>query len=202
MTDSKKNPSDKSTVSRRSFLKGSGAVAAATAIQAHAAEAVEQRGPVVVSGQNSITLNINGENREVTVEPRTTLLEVLRIQLDLTGAKPVSDDGISGASTVLIDGKPKMASTTLAMQAVGKKIQTVESFGGNNPVVKAFVKHDGQQCGFCTPGFIVAIRAFLNKNPNASEQQIREGLNGNLCRCGTYQNIFQAALEMVKGDAK
>ncbi len=201
MTDSKKIPDPQSAVSRRSFLKGSGAAAAATALQARAAEAVQESGPVVVRGEKTITLNVNGEARQVTVEPRTTLLEVLRIQLDLTGAKPVSLEGASGASTVLIDGKPKMASTTLALQAEGKMIQTVESLGGDNPdaVVRAFVKHDAQQCGFCTPGFVIALRAFLNNNPNATEQQIREGLNGNICRCGTYHNIIQAALDVVKG---
>ncbi len=201
MTDSKKIPDPRSAVSRRSFLKGSGAAAAATALQARAAEAVQESGPVVVRGEKTITLNVNGEARQVTVEPRTTLLEVLRIQLDLTGAKPVSLEGASGASTVLIDGKPKMASTTLALQAEGKMIQTVESLGGDNPdaVVRAFVKHDAQQCGFCTPGFVIALRAFLNNNPNATEQQIREGLNGNICRCGTYHNIIQAALDVVKG---
>ncbi len=201
MTDSKKIPDPQSAVSRRSFLKGSGAAAAATALQARAAEAVQESGPVVVRGETTMTLNVNGEARQVTVEPRTTLLEVLRIQLDLTGAKPVSLEGASGASTVLIDGKPKMASTTLALQAEGKMIQTVESLGGDNPdaVVRAFVKHDAQQCGFCTPGFVIALRAFLNNNPNATEQQIREGLNGNICRCGTYHNIIQAALDVVKG---
>jgi xanthine dehydrogenase YagT iron-sulfur-binding subunit len=102
---------------------------------------------------------------------------------------------------VFIDGKPVEAATTLALAAVGKKIQTVESLGGDNPdaVVKAFVEHDAQQCGFCTPGFVMAVRAFLNKNPQATEDQIRAGLNGNLCRCGTYANIVQAAIAVAKG---
>ncbi len=147
---------------------------------------------------------MNGANHKVKVEPRTTLLEALRFGLDLTGAKPVSTtDGSSGASTVLIDGKPKVASTMLAMAAEGKKIETVESLGGKNPdaVPKAFLTHDAEQCGFCTPGFVVAVRAFLNKNPNASEAEIRKGLNGNICRCGTYANIIHAAVAVVKGDA-
>ncbi len=201
MTDPTKDSNDKLAVSRRSFLKGSGAVAAATALHAGTAEAVEPAGPTIVRGQQTITLNINGSDRQVTAEPRTTLLEVLRYQLDLTGAKPVSGNGVSGASTVLIDGKPMMASTTLAMAAQGKKIETVESLGGDNPdaVVRAFVKHDAQQCGFCTPGFVVAVRAFLNQNPSATEDQIRQGLNGNICRCGTYNNIVKAAIDVVKG---
>ena len=137
----------------------------------------------------------------MTVEPRTTLLDVLRYNLDLTGAKPVSMDGASGASTVLIDGKPVMASTTLAVAARGKKIQTVEGLGGEAPdaVPRAFVDHDAQQCGFCTPGFVVAVRAFLNENPSATDEQIREGLSGNICRCGTYYDVIEAATALAKG---
>lgn len=148
-----------------------------------------------------MTLKVNGKNHKVTVEPRTTLLEVLRYQLDLTGAKPVSSDGSSGASTVMIDGKPKTASTTLALTCKGKSIETVESLGGAKPdaVPVAFAEHDASQCGFCTPGFVVAVRAFLNKNPQATEAEIRKGLNGNICRCGTYSQIIDAAVSVVKG---
>ena len=189
-------------VSRRAFLKGSGATAAAAAMATGngAVEAQEQKS-AIVSGSTSIELKVNGKSHKVKVEPRTTLLEVLRYDLNLTGAKPVSGDGSSGASTVLIDGKPAMASTTLALAAVGKTIQTVESLGGDSPdvVCKAFMEHDAQQCGFCTPGFVVAVRAFLNKNPKATETEIRQGLNGNICRCGTYANIVQAAISVVKG---
>tara|TARA_B100001123_G_scaffold67362_1_gene75205 strand:+ start:3048 stop:3713 length:666 start_codon:yes stop_codon:yes gene_type:complete len=193
--------SSRATVNRRSFLKGSGAVAAATALHSPAVEAEPQAAANVVSGATTITLNVNGGDHKVTVEPRTTLLEALRSQLELTGAKPVSSDGSSGASTVLVDGKPVMASTTLAMAVTGKNIETVESLGGEDTdaVPRAFVKHDAQQCGFCTPGFVVAVRALLNKNPDATESQIRQGLNGNICRCGTYNNIIKAALDVVKG---
>ena len=191
----------KSGVSRRSFLKGSGAVAAATAWQTQQATAVETSTATLVQGATSMTLKVNGKNHKVTVEPRTTLLEVLRYQLDLTGAKPVSSDGSSGASTVMIDGKPKTASTTLALACKGKSIETVESLGGEKPdaVPVAFTEHDASQCGFCTPGFVVAVRAFLNKNPQASEAEIRKGLNGNICRCGTYSQIIDAAVSVVKG---
>jgi xanthine dehydrogenase YagT iron-sulfur-binding subunit len=194
-----KNPP--SGFSRRDFLRGSGAVAAAGAIAAQAqAIAQEAKGTKIVSGEQSIALSVNGKDVKVKAEPRTTLLEVLRYQLDLTGAKPVSSDASSGASTVLIDGMPKSASTVLALQAVGKKIQTVESLTGD-PVPAAFVACDAQQCGFCTPGFVVAVRAFLNKNPKATEEQVRAGLNGNICRCGTYANVIHAALMVVKGGA-
>ena len=198
MTDSKNSSVVKSGFNRRDFLRGSGAVAAATALHAQDAEAVGSQGPEVVRGEKTIKLNVNGDDHEVKAEPRTTLLDALRYQLDLTGAKPVSLDGSSGASTVIVDGKPVTASTTLALAAVGKKIETVESLAGD-AVPKAFVKHDAEQCGFCTPGFVVAVRAFLNKKPNATEAEIRAGLNGNICRCGTYANIVDAAIEVAKG---
>lgn len=195
-----KSPSEK--VSRRLFLKGSGAAAAATtlATSAGVVDAQEERS-AVVSGWTTITLNVNGQAHKVNVEPRTTLLEALRYQLDLTGAKPVSADGSSGASTVLVDGRPIMASSTFAVSVAGKQIQTAESLGGDDPdaVPRAFVQHDAQQCGFCTPGFVVAARAFLNKHPNATEAEISNGLNGNVCRCGTYANVIQAVLSVVKG---
>lgn len=202
MTDIKQPSGAKSGFNRRDFLRGSGAVAAATALQQQAALAADDKqGTDVVRGKKSITLNVNGKDQPVVVEPRTTLIEALRYQLDLTGCKPVCTHGSAGTSTVFVDGKPVEAATTLALAAEGKKIQTVESLGGDNPdaVVKAFVEHDAQQCGFCTPGFVMAVRAFLNKNPQASEEQIRAGLNGNICRCGTYANIIQAAIAVAKG---
>ena len=149
----------------------------------------------------TIVLDVNGQLQKVQVEPRTTLLEALRYGLNLTGAKPISVDGSSGGSTVLIDGKPISANTTLALQCVGKKIQTAESLAGAklDPVPAAFAHHDASQCGFCTPGFVVAVKAFLTKNPKATDAEIRDGLNGNLCRCGTYANIIPAVLDVVKG---
>ena len=188
--------------SRRSFLKGSGAVAAASAMASvPTTVSAQQADAGLVAGETEIKLNVNGVQHDVRVEPRTTLLDVLRYQLDLTGAKPVSSDGSSGASTVLIDGRPVMASTTLALAARGKKIETAESLGGSSPdeVPQAFVTHDAQQCGFCTPGFVVAVRAFLNRHPDATVEQIRESLNGNICRCGTYTNVLQAVLSIVRG---
>ncbi|HZL88486.1 MAG TPA: (2Fe-2S)-binding protein [Pirellulaceae bacterium] len=187
--------------SRRDFIRGSGAVAAATAI-ANQSQAIAQqaKGTKVVSGEQQITLNVNGKDVQVKAEPRTTLLEVLRYQLDLTGAKPVSHDASSGAATIIVDGKPASAAVMLALAARGKKIQTVESLAGD-AVPKAFVEHDAEQCGFCTPGFVVAVRAFLNQNPKATEAEIRAGLNDNICRCGTYANVIQAAVAVVKGGA-
>ncbi len=200
MTQTPSKPS--SGFNRREFLHGAGAAAAATALTSQSALAQDPAQPAVVQGSATITLNVNGAARQVTVEPRTTLLEALRYQLELTGAKPVSSDGSSGASTVFVNGRPVMASTTLAMQVRDQQIQTVESLNANgnlDPVPAAFVEHDAQQCGFCTPGFVMAVRAFLNENPNATEQQIRAGLNGNICRCGTYFNIVRAAISLARG---
>jgi xanthine dehydrogenase YagT iron-sulfur-binding subunit len=188
-------------LSRRSFLQGTGAVAAAAAVAQQAAQAQQAQAKNVVEGETEITLNVNGKAHKLKVEPRTTLLEALRYQLDLTGAKPVSLDGSSGASTVIVDGKPVMAETTLALAVREKKIQTCEALGGAKPdeVCTAFVKHDAEQCGFCTPGFVVAVRAFLDKNPKATSEEIRKGLNGNICRCGTYVNVLEAAVAIAKG---
>src|SRR5262245_7655185 len=187
--------------SRRDFLRGSGAAAAGAAIHQQTTVALAQeKGAKVASGPQTISLDVNGKSQQVKVEPRTTLLEALRYQLDLTGAKPVCTDGSSGCATVIIDGKPAQANTVLAMQAQGKKITTVEGLA-KDAVPAAFVECDAQQCGFCTPGFVVGVRAFLNTNPKATEEEIRKGLNGNLCRCGTYANVIQAALKVVKGGA-
>lgn len=205
MKDHKQQAGPKSGYNRRDFLRGSSAAAAATALATGPglveAQEKKKKPAVQPKGPQQIKLNINGKDHAVTVEPRTTLLEALRLQLGLTGAKPVSVDASSGASTIWIDGKLASATTTLALAAVGKKIRTVESLGGEQPdvVPRAFVHADAQQCGFCTPGFVVAVRDFLNKNPSATDEQIRAGLNGNLCRCGTYANVIQAALDVAKG---
>lgn len=205
MKDRDQRSRPKPGFNRRDFLRGSGAAAAATAMATATSEAVaaQATNTVAAGDAKEIKLHVNGKEHAVRAEGRTTLLQALRLQLDLTGAKPVSGDGVSGAATVLVDGKPMSASTMLALQCVGKKITTVESLGGANPdaVPQAFVHNDAQQCGFCTPGFVVAVRAFLNENPEATEDEIRDGLNGNICRCGTYANVIQAALEVVKGGA-
>ncbi len=201
MKDQAKYTAPPSGFTRRAFFKGSGAAAAATMLAHGAVDEAQAATALLEPGLHAVSFTVNGQSREVKVEPRTTLLEALRLQLNLTGAKPVSVDGSSGASTVLLDGKPVCASTVLAVECAGKRIQTVESLGGDQPdaVPRAFVRHDAEQCGFCTPGFVVAVRAFLDKNPGATEEQIRAGLNGNLCRCGTYANVIMAALDVVKG---
>ncbi len=190
--------------SRRLFLKGSGAAMAATAIATGAEEARADDESKVVNGAKQIKLNVNGQDHEVTVEPRTSLLEVLRDQIGLTGCKDLQDIYVDGADTVMVDGKATYAGTTFALQVEGKAIKTVEALrDGRNvdPVITGFVKHDGMQCGYCTPGFVVATRAFLDQNPNASLEEVRKGLGGNICRCGTYDGITKCALELAKGGA-
>ena len=201
MSKAEQQAHGKSGFSRRAFLKGSGAAAAASAIAGAPALAAEEQASTVVAGMTTIVLNVNGQLQKVQVEPRTTLLEALRYGLNLTGAKPISVDGSSGGSTVLMAGKPISANTTLALQCVGQPILTAESMGGAkvDPISAAFAHHDASQCGFCTPGFVVAVKAFLTKNPKATDAEIRAGLNGNLCRCGTYANIIPAVLDVVKG---
>jgi aerobic-type carbon monoxide dehydrogenase small subunit (CoxS/CutS family) len=189
---------------RREFLKGTGAAVAATAIATQAAEAQEkakQKSSKVAKGPTKISLNINGKATEVTAEPRETLLDVLRNKLNLTGAKDLGDNFTIGADTVLLDGKPVFASHKLAVECTGAKITTVESLHSatkTDPVVTAFCKHDAMQCGFCTPGFVMAVRGFLNQNPKATLDDCRKGLGGNVCRCGTYDGILHAAFEVAQ----
>jgi xanthine dehydrogenase YagT iron-sulfur-binding subunit len=180
--------------SRRSFLRSAGVSAAATTIVG-AAERSEAA-PTVL-GPDAVTLNlkVNGGVRAVSVEPRVTLLEALRNQLDLTGCKPVCERGGCGACTVLLDGAPVVSCLMLAADAEGHEITTVEGIGSPeqmSPLQAAFVEKDAMQCGFCTPGFIVAGTALLARNPHPTLDEVKAGLAGNICRCGTYGRIFEA----------
>lgn len=193
-------------VSRRAFLKGSGVAVATSAVVTAATESVAQEtktaSKVVPAKPTEIKLNINGKTHALKVEPRVRLLDALRDDLELTGCKDVCNDSTCGACTVIIDGKAVYACTRLAIAEQGKKITTVEALteGKNvDQVITAFVKHDATQCGYCTPGFVVAVRAFLNDHPKAGLEEIRKGLGGNICRCGTYEGVTQAALELAKG---
>jgi xanthine dehydrogenase YagT iron-sulfur-binding subunit len=195
-------------VSRRAFLKGSSAVVAASAVGSAVADSVAQEkaaSKVAPAKPVEITLHVNGKMQKLTLEPRVTLLDALRNDLNLTGCKEVCTTQNCGACTVIIDGKPTYACAHLAIAEQGKKITTVEALSeGKNvdQVITAFVKHDATQCGFCTPGFVVAVKAFLDKHPKANLEEIQKGLGGNLCRCGTYVGVTQAALELCqKGGA-
>lgn len=153
----------------------------------------------IIAGETEITLTVNGKPLKLTVEPRTTLLDALRNQTELTGAKRVCDRGTCGACSVLIGGKVMYACSLLAVDVVGKPVTTIEGFavqaGKPHPVVEAFVNNDAQQCGYCTPGFVVAAKAFLDGNPSPTMDQVQSGLGGNLCRCGTYVGVRKAVME-------
>ena len=192
-------------ISRRRFLKGVGTGAVAASVVPNvlvgaetAAEA--QMGDEITRAK--IKLNINNKTHEVEVESRTTLLSVLRDgfdtngnHLDLTGAKQICDRGECGGCTVQVDGKAVYSCMMLVLEAQGKQITTVEGLANGDrlhPVQEAFVQHDALMCGFCTPGFVVAAKSLLDQNPSPSPDEIKKGLAGNICRCGTYPFIFEA----------
>jgi xanthine dehydrogenase YagT iron-sulfur-binding subunit len=193
-------------VSRRDFLKISSVSAAAPLIAGPrivmaAGDEVAMRGP----GKVLMEFSINGKIWKASLEPRVILLDALRDCFDLTGAKRVCDRGECGACTVLLDGRPVYACSVLAIEAQEKSIATVESLvqhGKLHPVQQAFVDQDATQCGFCTSGFVVACAAFLEKYPRPTPEQVRRGLSGNFCRCGTYDGIRKAISQVAqKGDA-
>jgi xanthine dehydrogenase YagT iron-sulfur-binding subunit len=185
--------------SRRSFLKTAGVGAAATTMVGVGAksQAAQVLGPDAVT----LSLKVNGAVQRVTVEPRVTVLDALRNHLDLTGAKQVCDRGSCGACTVLFDGQPVNSCMLLAADAEGHEITTVEGLGTPeklSPLQAAFVEKDALQCGFCTPGFVVSGTALLARTPNPTLDQIKAGLAGNLCRCGTYGRVFEAVQAAAK----
>ena len=189
--------------SRRSFLKTAGVGAAATTVVGVGAgsQAAQVLGPEAVS----LSLKVNGTLRQVTVEPRVTLLEALRNHLDLTGAKQVCDRGACGACTVLLDGEPVNSCLVLAADAEGHEITTVEGIGTPekmSPLQAAFVEKDAMQCGFCTPGMVVSCAGLLARNAHPSAHDAREAVAGNLCRCGTYTGVFDACEAAAKAGVK
>lgn len=205
MSDSKDTPQNgQSGLSRRQFLRGSSVAAAATALVGAPAampeaDAGQQPGagnvPSMGPGPIKLNLNVNGRAMTTNVEPRVTLLDALRNYLDVTGCKRVCDRGSCGACTVLLDNKVVYSCSMLAVEAQGKPVRTAESLvqGDNlDPVPAAFVQHDAQQCGFCTPGFVVAMKAVLEQNPKATPAEVERGLQGNICRCGTYEQMRNA----------
>jgi len=203
--DPKAKVDDTSGVSRRDFLKISTISAAAvpilgTKVVQAAGEPVKVYGP----GKVPVELTINGQKHTLQLEPRVTLLDALRDQLEITGAKRVCDRAECGACTVLVNGKPVYACSMLAIEAQGKSIKTIEVMMKGeslDAVQQAFVDNDASQCGFCTPGFVVAFKAVLDQNPNATAEEIRHGLSGNVCRCGTYHGIHLAIAQMAQKGA-
>jgi xanthine dehydrogenase YagT iron-sulfur-binding subunit len=194
------------SVSRRDFLKSAGVTSLATAVTTVAApDADAQTGPRVVGpGDVPVTLMVNGTRVDLKIEPRVTLLDAIRNRADLTGNKRVCDRGTCGACTMIVDGRTVYACSTLAIEVQGKQIRTVDGLSTGaalHPVQQAFCDVDALMCGFCTPGFVVATVAVLEKYPNATREQISRGLDGNICRCGTFVRIMEAALK-AKGVAR
>jgi xanthine dehydrogenase YagT iron-sulfur-binding subunit len=186
------------TVSRREFLKGAGVTGLASAVTAAGvAETEAQTGPRVLGpGDVPVSLMVNGKRLELKIEPRVTLLDAVRNRADLTGNKRVCDRGSCGACTMIVDGRTVYSCSTLAIEMQGKQIRTVDGLANGatlHPVQQAFCDVDALMCGFCTPGFVVATVALLEKHPNATPEQMRKGLDGNICRCGTFVRILEAA---------
>lgn len=200
-----KDDSENSGVSRREFLKISSlSVAVPLLAGPKTVMAAGQEVPVHGPGKVPMEFFINGKNYKAELEPRVTLLDALRDEFELTGAKRVCDRAECGACTVLMDSKPVYACSVLAVEAQHKAITTIESLmeeGKLHPVQQAFVDNDASQCGFCTPGFVVACKAFLDTHPHPTPDDIRRGLSGNLCRCGTYAGIRQAIAQVAQKGA-
>ncbi len=190
--------------SRRTFIEGvgigAGAVGALGAPERVRAAGNDVLGPDPVS----ITLNINGKSHDLMVEPRVTLIDALRNRLDHTGAKKVCDRATCGACTVIVDGSPVYSCTMLAIEAQGRRIETIEGISTEDSmhaVQTKFVEHDAQQCGFCTPGLVMAGKAIAERNPRPSMADVESGLSGNICRCGTYVGVRKAVYEAARGES-
>ena len=196
---------ESSGVSRRDFLKISGiSVAVPLVAGPQTVLAAGEEVPVHGPGKVPMEFTINGKSYKASPEPRVTLLDALRDEFELTGAKRVCDRAECGACTVLMDNKPVYACSVLAIEAQREPVTTVEALMQNgklHPVQQAFVENDASQCGFCTPGFVVACKAFLDKHPQPSPEDVRRGLSGNLCRCGTYHGIQQVIAQMSQKGA-
>ena len=193
------------SVSRRNFLKTAGVGSLASAVTAVGVEVDAQTGPAVVGpGDVPVSLMVNGKRLDLRIEPRVTLLNAIRTRADMTGNKRVCDRGTCGACTMIIDGRTAYSCSTLAIEVQGKQIRTVDGLSTGatlHPVQQAFCDTDGLMCGFCTPGFVMATVALLEKNRNPTIEETKKGLDGNICRCGTFVRILEAAVK-AKGVAR
>src|SRR6266516_1988136 len=196
----------KKKISRREFLEGTGTVfavaAAAPTVEAQRAAihpAAGEAGAVEMP-RTRIRLIVNGVERRVEVEDRWTLVELLRDHLELTGTKIGCDRGECGACTVLLDGKPVYSCSNLAVWADGRSVQTVEGLARGDrldPLQRAFIEHDGPQCGFCTSGQLMSAKGLVTRNPHPTAEDVRAALTGNLCRCSNYNRYVEAVLAAV-----
>jgi xanthine dehydrogenase YagT iron-sulfur-binding subunit len=208
MSDSDSADNTRHGVSRRSFLRGSAlsTVAAAmadrlTAVAGEVRAATSDGAPIRGPHPDSITLKINGIERILQVEPRTTLAEALRDRLGLTGTKVACDRGACSACTVWLDGAPVCSCMMLAVDVGARAVTTIEGLADGDdlhPVQAAFVAHDAMQCGFCTPGMVMSCAALLERNPAPTADDVKAAISGHLCRCGTYPHIFAATLAAAK----
>jgi xanthine dehydrogenase YagT iron-sulfur-binding subunit len=196
---------ERSGVSRRDFLKSAGVGGLAATVVGAAEAAAQTSGPGVIGpGEVAIQLTVNGRRVDLRIEPRVTLLDAIRNRADITGNKRGCDRGACGACTMIVDGRAVYACSTLAIESQGKQIRTIDGLANGDrlhPVQQAFHDHDALMCGFCTPGFIMASVALLEKHPNPTPDQLRKGLDGNICRCGTFTRIREAVAS-VKGVAR
>lgn len=187
------------TVSRRDFFKTVGAGSIATSVLTGIQAEAQTAGPQVLGpGEVPVKLTINGRVQSLMIEPRVTLLDAVRNRLDLTGNKRVCDRGTCGACTMIVDGRTVYSCSTLAIEVQGKQIRTVDGLAKGDllhPVQQAFCDQDAMMCGFCTPGFVMATVALLEKYPKPTEAQLIRELDGNVCRCGTFSRIHEAALK-------
>jgi len=196
---------DRSAFSRRAFLKGASVAAVTGAAATAATEALRppRQDPATFGpGEHEISLRINGQDKKVKVETRTTLLDALRDRLDITGAKKICDRGACGGCTMIVDGVTVNSCLMLAFDAQGKDITTVESLSDGDkvhPLVQNFAACDAMQCGFCTPGMVMSSLACLQRRGKPTAEQMRADLSGNICRCGTYGRIFEAIDRTAQG---
>ena len=192
--------------SRRNFLKTSTALAALAVASPAIVKAGENDERIAALFEKiPLQIEVNGVAHTLSIEPRVTLLDLLREQLHLTGSKKGCDHGQCGACTVHVDGKRIISCLSLAVMNEGKKVTTIEGLANGDklhPMQEAFIKHDGFQCGYCTPGQIMSAVACVNEGHANSEEEIREFMSGNICRCGAYPNIVDAIMEVKKGGQK
>ncbi len=207
---SKSNHNKTGGMTRRKFLKGFGITSIGIAAGSEGllgtmqASCSPAEGTMLGPDAREIALHVNGKKFVARAEPRTTLVEVLRDQLHLTGTKTGCERGACGACTVIIDGHTAVSCMTLAVDAEGREIQTIEGLEQNgqlHPLQKAFIKHDAMQCGFCTSGMIMSCKNLLDKNPNPSTEDIKLATSGNLCRCGTYNHVAHAVMSANRKDS-
>jgi xanthine dehydrogenase YagT iron-sulfur-binding subunit len=189
---------------RRQFLKSAGVAPLAAGVAGAAIARAQSGATVVGPGEVPVQLMVNGRRVNLTIEPRMTLLNALRNKADLTGNKRGCDRGVCGACTMIIDGRTAYSCSTLAIEVQGKQIRTVDGLASGatlHPVQQAFCDRDALMCGFCTPGFVMATVALIEKHPTPTPAQVKAGLDGNICRCGTFTRIMEAATS-VKGVAR